>query len=622
MKKLLAFIILALVVAACATNEEFKKARIEVEAGNEEQGLARLEQEIKAHPEDVELKNYYNRHKDVAVQRYLALGDNARAAGAPDRAQAFYERALRFAPQNQHGQAGIQLVRKDREHRTLMVDAEQALKAGNTADAQAKLKQVVSENPQNREARAMLRVIEQKQAKEANTPKLTAALKRPITMEFRDAPLRTVLELISRQTGLNFVFDKEVQPDTRTTVFVRDTPIEEVIHYVLVTNQLDRKILNENTILIYPNTPAKTRDYKDLVVRSFYLANADAKQTAQMVRQLVKTRDLFVDEKLNLLVMRDTPEAIRVAEKLIANQDKGEPEVMLEVQIMEVTDNDLVSAGIQWPSQIGVGLQGAEGVSGKITGTEATHFNSGLVRLTVPDPMLVFRLSQQVGRANLLANPRIRVKNREKAHIHIGDKVPVITTTAGATGFVSESVNYLDVGLKLDVEPQVFLEDDVGIKLGLEVSNIGQQIKTASGTIAYQVGTRNSTTTLRLHDGETQILAGLISNEDRRNSTQVPGLANLPVAGRLFQSKDDTANKTEIVMLITPRVVRNIDRPSVNLEEFNSGTEAEVGGASLAFPSTIPAAIPAAPAVPMASPQPAIPSTLGSPAPAAGPQPR
>jgi len=626
MKKLLAFIILALVVAACATNEEFKKARIEVEAGNEEQGLARLEQEIKAHPEDVELKNYYNRHKEVAVQRYLALGDNARAAGAPDRAQAFYERALRFDPQNQHGQAGIQLVRKDREHRTLMVDAEQALKAGNTADAQAKLKQVVSENPQNREARAMLRVIEQKQAKEANTPKLTAALKRPITMEFRDAPLRTVLELISRQTGLNFVFDKEVQPDTRTTVFVRDTPIEEVIHYVLVTNQLDRKILNENTILIYPNTPAKTRDYKDLVVRSFYLANADAKQTAQMVRQLVKTRDLFVDEKLNLLVMRDTPEAIRVAEKLIANQDKGEPEVMLEVQIMEVTDNDLVSAGIQWPSQIGVGLQGAEGVPGKITGTEATHFNSGLVRLTVPDPMLVFRLSQQVGRANLLANPRIRVKNREKAHIHIGDKVPVITTTAGATGFVSESVNYLDVGLKLDVEPQVFLEDDVGIKLGLEVSNIGQQIKTASGTIAYQVGTRNSTTTLRLHDGETQILAGLISNEDRRNSTQVPGLSNLPVAGRLFQSKDDTANKTEIVMLITPRVVRNIDRPAVNLEEFNSGTEAEVGGASLAFPSTIPAAIPAAPAaapaVPMASPQPAIPSTLGSPAPAAGPQPR
>ena len=625
MKKLLAFLILALVVAACATDEEFKKARIEVQAGNEEQGLARLEQEIKAHPEDVELRNYYQRHKEVAVQRYLALGDNARAAGALDRAQAFYERSLRFDPQNRNAQAGLQLVRRDRESATMLVDAMQAMKAGNTADAQVKLKQIVTDNPQNREARTLLRQIEEKQLKDNMTPKLTAALKRPITMEFRDAPLRTVLELISRQTGLNFVFDKEVQPDTRTTVFVRDTPIEEVIRYVLVTNQLDKKILNENTILIYPNTPAKSRDYKDLVVRSFYLANADAKQTAQMVRQLVKTRDLFVDEKLNLLVMRDTPEAVAVAEKLISNQDKSEPEVMLEVQIMEVGDNDLVQAGIQWPGQIGLGLQGAAGVPGSITGTEATHFNSGLVRLTVPDPMLIFRLTQQVGRSNLLANPRIRVKNREKAHIHIGDKVPVITTTAGATGFVSESVNYLDVGLKLDVEPQVFLEDDVGIKLALEVSNIGQQIKTSSGTIAYQVGTRNSTTTLRLHDGETQVLAGLINNEDRRNSTQVPGLANLPVAGRLFQSKDDTANKTEIVMLITPRIVRNIERPAVNLEQFNSGTEAEVGGASLALPSVIPSVSTPAPAAPMtqpAAPQPAIPSTLGSPAPAAGPQPR
>src|SRR5436853_1617162 len=139
MKKLTAFIILALMVAACATSEEFKKARIEVETGNEEAGLARLEHEIKAHPQDVELKNYYNRHREVAVQRYLALGDNARAAGAQDRAQASYERALRFDAQNRHAQVGIQLVRKDREHRTLMVDAEQALKAGNTADAQAKL---------------------------------------------------------------------------------------------------------------------------------------------------------------------------------------------------------------------------------------------------------------------------------------------------------------------------------------------------------------------------------------------------------------------------------------------------------------------------------------------------
>jgi len=346
------------------------------------------------------------------------------------------------------------------------------------------------------------------------------------------------------------------------------------------------------------------------------------KASANMVRQLVKTRDLFIDEKLNLLVMRDTPEAIRMAEKLIANQDKSEPEVMLEVEVLEVGSNDLANAGIQWPGSVGIGLQGAENVPGKITGTEATHFSSGLVRVTVPDPMIVFNLRQQIGRNNILANPRIRAKNREKARIHIGDKVPVITTTAGATGFVSESVNYLDVGLKLEVEPQVFLDDDVGIKVGLEVSNISSQIKTSSGTIAYQVGTRNTATTLRLKDGETQVLAGLISNEDRRTTGQVPGLGDMPVAGRLFQNKESTVNKTEVVLLITPHVVRNIERSDVRLEEFNSGTESEVGGASLSLPPLNAAPTPAAPIPAPAPPQPAIPSTLGSPAPAAGPQPQ
>ncbi len=626
MKKILALIVLALLFGACAHQEEFRKARIEVEAGKEEEGLARLEQAMKESPNDAELRNYYLRHKAVAVQRYIDLGDNARAAGAYERAVEAYGRVLRLDPQNQRAKLGIDLVGKDREHRALLDDAQVALKAGNEKDAEAKLKQVLSENPSNKEARGLLRRIDEKTAKAQANPQLNAALKKPITLEFRDAPLRQVFEIISRQTGLNFVFDKDVPADARATIFVKETSIDEAMRIMLVTNQLDRKVLNDNSVLIYPNTPNKARDYKDLVVRSFYLANADVKSTATMVRQLVKTRDLFVDEKLNLLVMRDTPEAIRMAEKLIANQDKSEPEVMLEVEVLEVGDNQLTQLGIQWPGSVGIGIQGAEGIPGKVTGSEATHFNSGLVRVTVPDPMLAFNLRQQVGRNNVLANPRIRAKNREKARIHIGDKVPVITTTAGATGFVSESVNYLDVGLKLEVEPQVFLEDDVGIKVSLEVSNIASQIKTSSGTVAYQVGTRNASTTLRLKDGETQVLAGLISNEDRRSSTQVPGLADLPVAGRLFQNKDDTNNRTEVVLLITPRVIRNIERPEVRMEEFNSGTETEVGGgassgAVSAIQTTPPPPIPAPAAVP-AAPQPAIPSTLGSPAPAAGPQPR
>ena len=588
---ILALVALAVMAASCATSDRYFEGRARVESGDVAGGLAQIEEEMKKDPGNIEIRNYYDRQKAVAVQRFLTAGDNARAAGQFDQAEASYQQALRFDPQNQRAKEGSENLRKDRASAEKVLQAEAAIKGGDTDEAYAKAKEILRENPAQKNAKKIVRKVEEKKAHEvAMNPRLNEKLRKPITMEFRDAPVRTVFELIAKHTGLNFVFDKDMPADARATVFVHDTSIEDVLRYVLVTNQLEKKVLNDNTVLIYPNNPAKQQAYKELTVKSFYLANADVKQTANMVRQLVKKRDLFVDEKLNLLVMRDTPEAVRMAEKLIANQDLADAEVMLELEVLEVGYNKLQSLGIQWPGQLGVGLVGGAGVPGQLTGREASHLNSSLVRITVPDPLVQLNARAQDGRTNVLANPRIRVKSREKAHIHIGDKVPVITTTAGATGFVSESVNYLDVGLKLEVEPQVFLDDDVGIKVGLEVSNVSSQTKTSSGTIAYQIGTRNAATTLRLKDGETQVLAGLINDEDRRNANRVPGLSNLPGLGRLFSSNDDTVNKTELVLLITPHVIRNIERPGIKLEEFNSGTEAEIGGAPIQLPVQGPSA--------------------------------
>jgi general secretion pathway protein D len=617
MKKTALAALAASLFAGCAANETFREGRALVEAGNIDEGLARIEQALRADPYDLEIRNFYLRNRAVGVQRSLSVGDNARSAGALDQAEASYQRALRFDPDNARAKAGLEAVTRERRSAGAVAEAEALLKDGNRQAAYTKAKLVLSENPAQRQARSIVRKVEEANARSSGgfSPQLAAALANTITIELRDAPVRTVFELISKRTGLNFIFDRDVPADLRTTVFVRDTPIEEVLRFVLVTNQLERRVLNANTILIYPNTPQKAQIHRELVVRSFYLDNADAKQTANMVRSLVKTRDLFVDEKLNLLVIRDTPEAVRVVEKLIANQDLADAEVMLEVEILEVGHTLLSQVGITWPSSLGVGLVGAAGVAGQLTGTEARHLNNGLVRVTVNDPLIALQLRELAGRTNLLANPRIRVKNKEKARIHIGDRVPVITTTAGATGFVAESVNYLDVGLKLEVEPLVSLEDDVGIRVGLEVSNISTQTKSAAGTIAYQVGTRNASTTLRLRDGETQVLAGLINDEDRRAATQVPGLADLPVIGRLFAAHNDTANKTEIVLLITPRVLRNIERPGPALEQFNSGTELEVGGASGAGPA--PALL--LPSQPPAPSQPGPVTGPGSPAPSQSP---
>jgi len=634
MKKITA-VLLALLLAGCAANEALREGQGLIQAGNTEEGLARLEEAYKAAPNDGEIRTAYLRNRDAAIERFLLSGDNARSAGAWDQADVAYGKALRFDPGNARAKAGLAAVLSDRKTHVVLLEGEQALKAGNDKLALEKARAVLAENPSNRGARNLLRKVEQKEVRaQGMSPKLSAALKKPITIELRDAPVRNVFELISQRSGMNFVYDKDIPADARTTVFVRDTSIEDVIKFVLVTSQLEQRVLNENTLLIYPNTPQKAQAYKELVMKSFFLANADAKQTANLVRSLVKTRDLFVDEKLNLLVMRDTPEAIRTVEKLLASHDIGEPEVMLEVEVLEVGYSTLTNLGIQWPGSAALSVIGAAGVPGQITGTEAKNFGPGNVRLTFSDPFLALNLREQAGRTSVLANPRIRVKSKEKARIHIGDRVPVITTTAGATGFVSESVNYLDVGLKLEVEPLVNLDDDVQIKVGLEVSNISQENRTPAGTVSYQVGTRNAATTLRLRDGETQVLAGLINDEDRRSANQVPGLANTPLIGRLFKNNSDTVNKTEIVLLITPRVLRGIERPEARLEEFNSGTELEVGGggggggAGSLLPSSLPAPQPAAPQpyapqrMPFESqPQPML--EQGSPRPpAAGPAPQ
>jgi general secretion pathway protein D len=629
-RRLLALLLSALLVAGCATPPAlngnrglFDEGRTLVEAGRVEQGLDRVQAASKAEPGNNEYRAYYFRQRDAAVQRYLLAGDGLRASNRFDEAETAYKQALALDPTNARAAASVDSLQADRRHRALLVEAEELLKGGKTELAQAKVREVLIENASHRDAQVLQRKLDERSIKsQAAMPQLMQALKKPVTLEFRNAPLRSVFEIISKNSGLNFVFDRDVQPDLRTTVFVKDTSIEDVIKFVLVTSQLERKVLNENTILIYPNRADKVRDYRDTVVKTFYLANADAKQTANMIKSVVKTRDMFVDDKLNILVMRDTPEAVRMAEKLVANQDLAESEVMLEVEVLEVSTNLLEDLGVQWPTQISAGVVGAGGTPGVITGKEAKNFNSSLVRLAFGDPLVAINLKKQDGRTNVLANPRIRVKNREKARIHIGDKVPVITTTATATGFLGENVTYLDVGLKLEVEPLIYLENDVGIKVGLEVSNIAREIRSRSGTVTYQVGTRNAATSLRLKDGETQVLAGLISDEDRRNANKVPGLSDLPVLGRLFTSNSDTRNRTEIVLLITPRVVRNVARPDIRLEEFSGGTDAMLGGDPMTLQAVPGAPVPPPPGTPIpgapAAPAPA-PAPAGAPAAPAAP---
>jgi general secretion pathway protein D len=307
------------------------------------------------------------------------------------------------------------------------------------------------------------------------------------------------------------------------------------------------------------------------------------------LRTIVKTRDLVVDEKQNMIIMRDTPEAVRLAERLVALHDLPEPEVMLEVEILEVTRARLLQLGVNWPGQLTLTPLSTTGGT-TVTLDDLRNISGSSLGATLP-PMVI-NLSKTDGDVNLLANPRIRSKNREKARVLVGDRVPNITTTATATGFVSESVTYVDVGLKLEVEPSVSMNDEIAIKVGLEVSNIVQQIQTRSGSLAYQIGTRNASTVLRLKDGENQVLAGLINDLDRTSANKIPALGDIPILGRLFGSQRDESMKTEIVLSITPRIVRNPQRPSLLQSQFDAGTESNLRSRGLEGPIGVPPAPP------------------------------
>jgi len=265
-----------------------------------------------------------------------------------------------------------------------------------------------------------------------------------------------------------------------------------------------------------------------------------------------------------------------LVERLIAGLDLPDPEVVLEVEVMELASNRVDELGIQWPESVSYGLPG---VTGDVQWSQRNGF-----RASIANPGLVATLRETYGSSNTLANPRLRARNHEKAKVLIGEKLPVFSTTSTPVNnslSVSASVTYLDVGLKLEVEPSVQLDNEVIMKVNLEVSTLIGKVFGPGGSVAYQVGTRLASTSLRLRDGETQILAGLIRDDDSKAISGVPGLASMPVVGRLFGLHTDQRVKTEVVLLITPHVVRNIGLPEASVISIPAGVDADAGASSV-----------------------------------------
>ena len=552
------------------------------QSGEYEQSIELLEEAVRQNPSNMTYQLDLKTKRDQVIQRLVSEGDAARASGDLDAAEAAYTRALGIETRNGRALRGLDAVAMDRVHNEMVAQAQSMLDQGDLDHAVAKLRSVLSEDPGMRSARALLEKAEAKKPATSVTPILRTQNGAPVTLQFRDANTQMVFEVLSRQTGINFIFDKDVRSDGKTTIFVQNVPIEQAIDLILNQNQLGRQIMSENMVLVYPNTPVKQQEYQDQVIRTFYLTNADPKQFSEMLKTMLNVKTVFVDERSGALTMRDTPEVIRMAESMLASIDLPESEVLIEVEVMEITRSKMEQLGIQYPTSVTLTptpLAGDPLVLADLRGQDSTTIQISPVPVTVD-------LTEEVGAANLLASPRIRARNHEKAKVMIGQRVPVITNsvtpTTGGTSVVTGSVQYVDVGLTLEVQPTIHLDNDVAIQVHLEVSNIIREIfNSTSGTLAYQIGTRNADTILRLRNNETQILAGLIQDIDRDTTNQIPGLGDMPLLGRLFGSKKTTGEKTEIVLSITPRIIRAQPRPASEDMEFWYGTESNLRSAPL-----------------------------------------
>lgn len=558
-----------LMLSGCSAYRLSWQGEGEIEKGQYAAGLDHLRQAAAA-SEQPSYKQNWLRKRDEIIASLLATAEQQQRQGQFDLAEESYRKIAQISPDHPRLNNDLERLATAKAQAARLENIKTLMKQGNTAHASGLLEVALQESPMQPALLTLRRELQSGAVGGIAVPNLNQLSKTPVSLEFRDANVRMVFDILARSSGINFILDRDIKPDLATTIFVRQVSLEDAVDLILSGSKLRKKILNGNTVLIYPDTPDKQAEHQEQVVKSFYLTSVDAKRISDMLKTLLKVKNLYIDERLNIVSLRDTPETIQLAEKLIAMQDLRDPEVMLEVEVLEVNRSRLTELGIAFPNQLTLTpLQTANGAN--LLLSDLRHLNQA--NTVIGGLQAKVNLTDQDGDINLLANPRIRARNLERANILIGDKIPIITTTTTSTGFSSESVQYQDVGLKLDVQPTVYLDNDVGIKVSLEVSSLGPVVQSKAGTVAYQISTRNANTALRLKDGETQILAGLISREERSSANKLPGLGDLPLIGRLFSSHLDNNKKTEIILSITPRIIRSLQALQTQDATVWAGTE-------------------------------------------------
>lgn len=573
------------VVLGCAS-AELRNAHRYAEQGEWDKAVASYREAAKKDPLSSSIQQQLASAKVHAAERHYQAGRTAlEAQQLPDALQEF-KLAFGLDPGRPEYHASMNDVLRLKEARDQLRAGEKLHALGRNEEAITSYERAVELDPTLIQALDHITEL----TKQQRAAKMIGGSTEPVTLRFQNAKLREVFEILARTAGVNVVFDREVRDDP-ITIFIKDLPFDDALNLILNTNGLLAQRVAADTLFIMPNNKQKQAQYQDLLMRTFYLSNASAKDAVNLIRTLVDSKKIHVDEKMNAIVVRDEPAKMRLVERLLYAIDQREAEVELDVEVLEVNRTKSLKYGVNFAKQAGYGLIPPTG-GGGITTAPVNYTFRALTSLgtqsylfSIPSSVIVDFFKQD-SNAKTLASPKLRVLNHKAASINIGDKQPILLSTTNVlpgqavTGAIPTtstvtSIEFKDTGVKLTVEPSVNLADEVTLKLKIEVTRLGDQVTLqASPEIKqFKFGTRMAETTLMLKDDETVVLAGLIQDEERKTRSTVPILGDIPWVGELLTSTTTDRIETEVVLTITPRVVRGMTAPPIAQQAFWSGTE-------------------------------------------------
>ncbi len=613
-------LLLASSLGACALHMPTNRGEELARASQWDDAIRYFQEILAQDPKNTETKLGLARTLAAASEALFTNGQELEAASRLDEAQAAYRRSLSYNSENTAALAGIGRLAVTRQVADRLAKARERLAAGDLQAAQTEAAGAARLDPGHVEAKALLQQIgAQLKAKEAPAPPKTdgersAALlfsTKPVTLRFRDTDIKDVLEVFSRTANVNILADEGLQPKKISTYF-KDLPLREAFTLLLSSNRIFAKKVADNAVIVVPDTPAKRQQYEELTVQTFYLTDADAKVTVNLLRTILNTRQVYVNEKLNAIVVRDTPDKIELARKLLEANDRGGAEVEIDLEVLEVDRTSLQNLGIDIsPRQFSVSLTFPTAIP--ITAIGST-IKAGTT-LGITNPALILNLAKSDGHTKVLANPTVRILDRQKARLLIGERRPFLissiatvsgvsqapgaTTGVGVGTTTEQRVEYRDLGLKLTLTPTIHLNGEVTVELNFEVSSAGAPIVgVTAGQLLPPINTRNLDTFIKVRNGETRLLGGLYQEVESVSDSKLPFLSDIPWLGRLFTSSDQSRLRTDVLIALTPRIIKTMDRPDPNIESFQSGTADSFGPAAPMPMAPIPTPAPPRPTTP------------------------